>query len=65
MTLETIEKIINTLGVADIPSRLEQLLIDGLIFMFQEQTSDDGNIILNGFGSIVNNLSLRVKPYIP
>jgi splicing factor 3B subunit 1 len=65
MTLETIEKIINTLGVADIPSRLEQLLIDGLIFMFQEQTGDDGNIILNGFGSIVNNLSLRAKPYIP
>jgi splicing factor 3B subunit 1 len=65
MTLETIEKIINTLGVADISSRLEQLLIDGLIFMFQEQTGDDGNIILNGFGSIVNNLSLRAKPYIP
>ncbi len=65
MTLETIEKIISTLGVADIPSRLEQLLIDGLIFIFQEQTSDDGNVILNGFGSIINTLNLRAKPYIP
>lgn len=65
MTLETVEKIINTFGVADIHNRLEQLLIDGLIFIFQEQTADDGNIILNGIGSIINTLSLRAKPYIP
>jgi splicing factor 3B subunit 1 len=66
MTIETIEKIVISLGVADVGTRLEQVLIDGLLYCIQEQTTDDTNqILLNGFGAIVNAFGLRMKPYIP
>jgi len=65
MVLEIIEKIVATLGVADISSKLEELIMDGLLFSFLEQTSDDTHIVINGFGTIVNCFGLRVKPFIP
>jgi splicing factor 3B subunit 1 len=66
MTIETIEKIVTSLGVADMGTRLEQVLIDGLLYCIQEQTGDDiHNILINGFGAITNALGLRMKPYIP
>ena len=63
MVLETIEKVVGTLGVADISSKLEEQLMDGIIYAFQQQVSEDTQIILNGFGTVVNCLGLRVKPY--
>jgi splicing factor 3B subunit 1 len=33
-------------------------------YAFQEQTSDDSAALLNGFGTIVNALNMRVKPYL-
>ncbi|KAF8403544.1 hypothetical protein HHK36_011648 [Tetracentron sinense] len=30
------------------------LMIDGILYAFQEQTSDDANVMLNGFGAVVN-----------
>ncbi|XP_054777615.1 uncharacterized protein LOC129285767 [Prosopis cineraria] len=65
MVMETIEKVVTNLGAADIDSRLEELLIDGILYAFQEQTSDDANVMLNGFGAVVNALGQRVKPYLP
>lgn len=64
MTLECIDKVVSTLGVADMNTRLEALLIDGLLFAFQEQTSEDTQIVLDSFGSVVTSLGLRVKPYV-
>ncbi|XP_050076528.1 splicing factor 3B subunit 1-like [Anopheles maculipalpis] len=64
MTMKTIEKIMENLGAADISSRLCEKLIDGTLYAFQEQTTKD-MVILNGFGTIVNQLSKRVKPYLP
>ncbi|EAA06480.5 LOW QUALITY PROTEIN: splicing factor 3B subunit 1-like [Anopheles arabiensis] len=64
MVMETIEKIMANLGAADIDSRLEEQLIDGILYAFQEQTTEDV-VMLNGFGTIVNQLSKRVKPYLP
>ena len=29
------------------------------------QVSDDANVILNGFGTVVNSLKMRAKPYLP
>merc|ERR1711964_741018 len=52
-------------GVRDVDSRLEEQLIDGIVYAFQEQTSDDTMVVLNGFGSVVNALGVRVKPYLP
>ncbi|EEB13765.1 U2 snRNP component prp10, putative [Pediculus humanus corporis] len=64
MVMETIEKIMSNLGAADIDSRLEEQLIDGILYAFQEQTTEDV-VMLNGFGTIVNQLGKRVKPYLP
>lgn len=29
------------------------------------QASDDANVMLNGFGTVVNSLKARAKPYLP
>eukprot|EP00771_Trimastix_marina_P002176 gnl/Trimastix_PCT/3297.p1 GENE.gnl/Trimastix_PCT/3297~~gnl/Trimastix_PCT/3297.p1 ORF type:complete len:1070 (+),score=379.96 gnl/Trimastix_PCT/3297:190-3210(+) len=65
MVMESIEKVVANLGTSDIDSRLEELLIDGILYAFQEQAPDDNMAVLNGFGTIVNSLGERVKPYLP
>ena len=65
MVMETIELVIQNLGAADIDTRLEEQLIDGVIFAFQEQASDDTQVMLSGFGTVVNALGERMKPYLP
>jgi splicing factor 3B subunit 1 len=65
MVMETIDNIVKNLGSSEIDSRLEEQLIDGMLYAFQEQVSDDTNVMLNGFGTVVNVLGLRVKPYLP
>lgn len=37
MVLETTDKVVSALGTADIDARLEELLVDGLLYAFQEQ----------------------------
>ncbi|KIV82934.1 hypothetical protein PV11_04999 [Exophiala sideris] len=64
MTVETIEKVIASLGAADINERLEERLVDGILFAFQEQGIED-IVMLNGFGTVVNALGTRCKPYLP
>ena len=64
MTLETIEKVVAGLGAADIGERLEERLIDGVLHSFQEQSVED-IVMLNGFGTVVNALGTRCKPYLP
>ncbi|CAG0888335.1 unnamed protein product, partial [Cyprideis torosa] len=58
MVMETLEKVLTNLGAADIDSRLEEQLIDGVLYAFQEQTTEDV-VMLNGFGAIVNALGKR------
>eukprot|EP00794_Sanderia_malayensis_P003634 gene3634-4149_t len=64
MVLETIEKIMANLGAADIDSRLEEQLVDGILYAFQEQTTED-IVMLNGFGTVINAFGARTKPYLP
>ncbi|KAI1397399.1 armadillo-type protein [Hypoxylon fuscum] len=64
MTVETVEKVVASLGAADIGERLEERLIDGILHSFQEQSVED-IIMLNGFGTVVNALGTRCKPYLP
>ncbi|GKD49235.1 splicing factor 3B subunit 1 [Tanacetum coccineum] len=40
-------------------------ILDGILYAFQEQTSDDADVMLNRFGIILNSLGQRVKPYLP
>lgn len=65
MVMETVEKVISSLSAADIDQRLEEQLVDGILYAFQEQTSDDTAVMLNGFGTIVGALGERTKPYLP
>ena len=65
MVMETIDKVVHELGSSDLDARLEELLIDGILYAFQEQASDDANVMLNGFGTVVNSLKMRAKPYLP
>uniref|UniRef100_H2YG70 Splicing factor 3B subunit 1 domain-containing protein n=1 Tax=Ciona savignyi TaxID=51511 RepID=H2YG70_CIOSA len=64
MVMETIDKILANLGAAEIDHRLEEQLIDGILYAFQEQTTEDV-VMLNGFGTVVNTLGKRVKAYLP
>eukprot|EP00124_Ichthyophonus_hoferi_P003304 Ihof_evm3s279 gene=Ihof_evmTU3s279 len=64
LVMETIEKVIGNLGAADLDQGLEEKLVDGMLVAFQEQTMDN-NIMLNGFGTVINSLGSRVKPYLP
>ncbi|SCP04298.1 splicing factor 3B subunit 1, putative [Plasmodium ovale] len=65
MVMQTIQNIISNLGVDDIDQQLEEQLIDGILYAFQEQASDDYYVLLNAFDVIVNKLKLRMKPYLP
>jgi len=40
MVMETIENIISLMGTSEIDSRLEEQLIDGILYAFQEQTQE-------------------------
>jgi splicing factor 3B subunit 1 len=37
--------------------------MDGMLFAFQEQTSEDTVSVLNAFGTVINTLQMRIKPY--
>ncbi|KAF8323538.1 armadillo-type protein [Cantharellus anzutake] len=63
MVMETITKVVMSLGASDIDERLEIRLVDGIIYAFQEQTTED-QVMLDGFGTVVNALGIRVKPYL-
>lgn len=64
MVMETIEKVVSDLGSSDIDTRLEEILVDGILYAFQEQTIED-IVMLNGFGTVVNSFGVRIKPYLP
>lgn len=63
MVMETIQQVVQGLGAADIDERLEVQLIDGIIYAFESQTMED-NIMLDGVGTVVNALGIRVKPFL-
>ena len=68
MVLETIERVMAGQGVSEMDQRTEEQLMDGLLYAFQEQQSEDvaaGNSVMNSFGIIVNVLGQRCKPYLP
>jgi splicing factor 3B subunit 1 len=64
MTVETVDKIISTLGAHDVDPRLEEQLIDGVLIAFQDQTIEDP-IVIDGFATVVNALGERTKSYLP
>ncbi|KAI8532139.1 hypothetical protein RHMOL_Rhmol11G0190400 [Rhododendron molle] len=57
--------VVANLGTSDIDACLEELLIHGILYAFQEQTNNDANVMLNGFDAVVNALGQTVNPYLP
>jgi splicing factor 3B subunit 1 len=73
MVMETIRRVLDNLGASDIDNRLEERLIDGILYAFQEQAVDanvtnmigkESQVMLEGFGTVVNALGERCKPYL-
>ena len=65
MVMESIDKILASLGAMDVDAKLESQLVDGALYAFQEQTTEDTRTMLNGFGVIINALGQRAKLYLP
>lgn len=66
MVIETIQKVIANLGAADLDAKLEEQLIDGILYAFQEQSGEDHSpVLLDSFGTVVNAFGVRIKPYLP
>ena len=51
--METITKVVMSLGVSDIDERLEIRMVNDIISAFQEQTTED-QVMLDGFETVVN-----------
>jgi splicing factor 3B subunit 1 len=45
MVMETIDKVVSDLGTADVDARLEELLIDGILYAFQEQVRSEDDCL--------------------
>ncbi len=64
MVMEAIDQIVTKMGVADIDIRLEELLLDAMLYAFNEQTSEESTVMLNGLGTFIKALEIRAKPYL-
>jgi splicing factor 3B subunit 1 len=66
MVIETIDKVINLLGMAELEGKLEEELLDGILFAYQEHSAEDASwVIFNCFATVINSLKLRAKLYLP
>ena len=68
MVIECIDKVLTALGSSDIDVRLEEQLIDGMLFAFQEQNGEvpaEAKVVLNGFSTVICSLGTRSKPFFP
>ena len=61
MVMETLDKVISDLGTADIDGRLEELMIDGILYAFQEQVKQG---ILEGISAFLQLAILSTVKYI-
>ncbi|KAI0060520.1 hypothetical protein BV25DRAFT_1917618 [Artomyces pyxidatus] len=68
MVMETITKVVASLGATDVDEKLEVRLVDGDIYSFQEQTTED-QVMLDGFGTVVtltpSEMNPPVKDFLP
>lgn len=64
MAVRAINQIVKAQGTQDVDKRLETRLIDALLIAFQEQTNEE-RVILHGFGTVINSMDSRMKPYLP
>jgi len=77
--MEVVARILSELGADSVGPRLEEHLVDGVVYAFREQGTSGmadeqgsatgrgspGEIVLRGFGTMVEALGERVRPYVP
>ncbi|WFC95642.1 U2 snRNP component prp10 [Malassezia brasiliensis] len=63
MALDAIREVVAQLGTAGIDERLEALLVDGMLYAFQEQSVED-RVVLDGVGTVAAGLGTRMQPYL-
>ena len=63
MTCECLYKLIQIHGADSLNKRLQEEMVDGLLFAFQHQSMDDGNATLNAFSSFLISIKSDAKPY--
>ncbi|KAI3657657.1 hypothetical protein MP638_007439 [Amoeboaphelidium occidentale] len=66
MSLDCLHVIIGDMGVADLKNdrRLEELMVDGLIYVFENIQSDDYRNQLDAIGTIFGSIGSRMLPYL-
>jgi splicing factor 3B subunit 1 len=65
LTSANLRQVVTNMGTTDIDQRLEEQLIDGVLYAFQEQQSEDTKVMLDGVAAVVNSFRERIKPYLP
>ncbi|KAI3643531.1 hypothetical protein MP228_013086 [Amoeboaphelidium protococcarum] len=67
MTTETIALVLvkNKVNGADLNERLVQLLVDGVLYVYQEMTKGGDQQLLNDIGMILKSVGRQSKPYLP
>ncbi|KDD74658.1 hypothetical protein H632_c1153p0 [Helicosporidium sp. ATCC 50920] len=66
VVVEAVDALLRELGASEVDARLEEQLVDGVLFAFQEQSADDGSrAVLDAFGTVVTALGARAAPYLP
>ena len=63
MVMNSITSVLSLLGASDLDLRLEEQLMNGLLFAFQEQGGEDSRALINCYGTVLKMLGIRAKPY--
>ncbi|KAJ2082520.1 U2 snRNP component prp10 [Coemansia sp. RSA 988] len=64
MAVDAVARTVGELGVADIDARLEELLMDGVLYAFQELPADAERSELDALGAVLRALGSRAAPYL-
>ncbi|PIA17878.1 U2 snRNP component prp10 [Coemansia reversa NRRL 1564] len=64
MAVDAVARTVSELGIADIDARLEELLMDGVLYAFQELPPDAARTELDALGSVLRALGGRAAPYL-
>ena len=71
MVAETVDRVLTRLGAGDVEVKLEEGLVDGLLYAFQEQATEgpggaaNSRVLLAAFSTLLGSLGGRAKPYLP
>ena len=61
--LNAIKNVISLMGVSDLDLKLEEQMMNGLLFAFQEQGGESTAAVVNCYGTVLKMLGVRAKPY--